>query len=410
MSTLGLMLPYTPVHHLLFRRPDMDPSMLLEMLVMTSANRSEEPIVKGNEEALERLGDLVDAFLMHNREIVLRADDSIFRVISEIPTAFRRSRGLVPAGVDLRFQEHREIELTVLGAGGDIKNSLTIVKGNHAVPGPHVGDLSTPAAQEYFETSIRVLTGYLDAQPDLVAADPHPEYYSSQLAQALGYRVEYVFHHHAHTVSLLAEHGMKGPALFAVFDGTGFGPDATIWGGEFLLAEVKDFQRVGHFDLFPLPGSAAAIREPVRILAGLLSMDCGLPEKFLPLFGKFADSVVYWLEAIRKGINSPATSSVGRLFDAAAAAAGFRRPVTFEGQAAMWLEGIADHTETGAYLPIFSSENPIRVDPRGLIQQLCEDILSGTANRVAAARFITPSLRLLLMFCPGLRKNAVWTR
>jgi hydrogenase maturation protein HypF len=387
MRTLGLMLPYTPVHHLLFKRPDTPASELPEMLVMTSANRSDEPIVKGNDESLERLGDLADAFLVHNREIVLRADDSIFRIIAGAPTVFRRSRGLVPAGIDLRFQGREGTELTVLGAGGDIKNSLAIVKGRHATPGPHVGDLATPVGQEYFQTSIRVLTGYLDAQPDLVAADPHPEYYSNHLAQSLGHRIEYVFHHHAHAVSLLVEHGVKGPALFAVFDGTGYGTDGTIWGGEFLLADVRDFQRVGHFDLFPLPGGDAAIREPVRILAGLLSSESGLPEKFLPLFGELAGRVPYWLEAVRKGINAPATSSAGRLFDAAAAAAGFLRQVTFEGQAAMWLEGIADTSESSAYAPSFLSDDPIVVDTRQLIRDLCEDILSGTPKGIAAARF-----------------------
>jgi hydrogenase maturation protein HypF len=403
MGTLGVLLPYAPLHHLLFKHPAVPRVAGLDALVMTSGNRSEEPIVKGNGEALERLSDLVDAFLMHDREIVLRADDSIFRVIAGTPTVFRRSRGLVPGGFRLadacsdgesglspNEQESSAPpkQPVILGAGGDLKNALAIIKGDQAVPGPHVGDLASPVAQEYFRQSVEVLTGYLEAVPEIVAVDPHPEYFSKSLAQETQIPVQEVFHHHAHAVSLLFQHGLPGPALFAVFDGTGYGTDGTIWGGEFLIADRKSFARPAHLSLFPLPGGEAAIRKPVRILAGLLARDGSFPEEFDSLMGEHADRVKFWMEAIKKGINCPVTSSAGRLFDAAAAAVGFTRSVTFEGQAAMWLEGMADKKENSEYQVQFAQEGEsVIVDCAALILNIAQDMVNGTSAKVVSARF-----------------------
>jgi hydrogenase maturation protein HypF len=411
MGTLGVMLPYAALHHLLFNHPEAPPGDRLEALVMTSGNRSEEPIVRANHEALERLGDLVDAFLTHDREIVLRADDSIFRVIAGISTVFRRSRGIVPGGFSVADEssgvetgKNQDNQTTaaptkppvILGAGGDLKNALAIIKGDQLVPGPHVGDLASPVAQEYFKQSVEVLTGYLEAAPEIVAVDPHPEYFSGSLAQETRVQVKEVFHHHAHAVSLLFQHGLSGPALFAVFDGTGYGPDATIWGGEFLFADRETFTRLGHLSLFPLPGGEAAIREPVRILAGLLATDGVFPERFFALTRDYADRVEFWMEAIRKGINCPMTSSAGRLFDAAAAAIGFVRGVTFEGQAAMWLEGIADRNEEGEYPAPFNPHgDTLIVDSAALILSTAQDIVNGTAPQVVSARFHNTMARVV---------------
>lgn len=412
MGTLGVMLPYSPVHHLLFKHPDIPIESSLRVLVMTSGNRSEEPIACGNEEAQERLKDLADAFLLHDRDIVLRADDSIFRVIADRPTTFRRSRGLVPGefviisdvsamvpakGVDFATSDTPTVsasEPVILGAGGDLKNSIAVIKSRRAVPGPHVGDLASPVAQEYFKQSARVLTGYLEAAPDIIAIDPHPEYFSNSLGLEMEVPVEEVFHHHAHAVSLLLEHGLSGPAIFAVFDGTGYGSDAGIWGGEFLIADLETFSRAGRLAHFSLPGGEAAIREPVRILAGLLSQGAAFSEEFLPLMGEYSGRIRLWIEAVNKGLNSPLTSSAGRLFDAAAAAAGFRRPVTFEGQAAMWLEGLAKKEETGEYPVRFSDGETLVADARALILEVARDILSGTPAAVVASRFHNSMARL----------------
>ncbi len=413
VGTLGIVLPYSPVHHLLFKHPGIPTDTRPKVLVMTSGNRSEEPIACGNEEALERLKDLADAFLLHDRDIVLRADDSIFRFIAGRATAFRRSRGLVPGEFILTPEaletssEERNggetsdrlldspAEPVILGAGGDLKNSLAIIKKGRAVPGPHVGDLASPVAQGYFKQSAKVLTDYLEASPDIVAVDPHPEYFSNSLGREMGVPVEEVFHHHAHAVSLLLEHRLAGPIICAVFDGTGYGSDAGIWGGEFLVADLETFSRSGHLSLFHLPGGEAAIRAPVRILAALLAEKDEIPSKFSPLMGEYGDRVRIWIEAVNKGLNSPRTSSAGRLFDAAAAAAGFRKPVTFEGQAAMWLEGIADKEEIGEYPICFSNDEILVADSRGLILEVARDILSGTRPPVVAARFHNSMARLV---------------
>lgn len=387
MGTLGVMLPYSPVHHLFFKHPEIPQAKRLTALVMTSGNRSEEPIARDNQEALLRLGDLADAFLFHDREIVLRTDDSIFRVIQGLPVVFRRSRGLVPGGFKMDRSASGKSEPVVLGTGGDLKNSLAVIKGSQLVPGPHVGDLASPQAQEYFKQSAEVLTAYLEAEPTIVAVDPHPQYFSTRLADDMAARVDEVQHHHAHAVSLLFQHGRTESALFAVFDGTGYGTDGTIWGGEFLLADRERFSRAAHLGLFPLPGGEAAIREPVRILAGLLARPDGSIEEFLPLIGEYGEKAALWLEMVRKGLNSPMTSSAGRLFDAAAAAVGFSRPVTFEGQAAMWLESIADSDELGTYPLRFSGEDSLVVDVASLIRHPARDILSGTEPGVVAARF-----------------------
>lgn len=387
MGTLGVMLPYSPVHHLLFGHPEVPKEERLTALVMTSGNRSEEPIASGNEEALQRLGNLVDAFLFHNREIVLRADDSIFRVIQEMPTVFRRSRGLVPGGFKTEPTEAGRSEPVVLGTGGDLKNSQAVIKGPQLVPGPHVGDLASPVAQEYFRQSADVLTEYLEANPGIVAVDPHPQYFSTSLAHDMTAEVVEVFHHHAHAVSLLFQHNRTEPALFAVFDGTGYGTDGTIWGGEFLLADREHFSRLGHLALFPLPGGEAAIREPVRILAGLLGQSQESPKELSPLLGVYEEKAPFWQEMVKKGLNSPLTSSAGRLFDAVAAAVGFTRSVTFEGQAAMWLESIADKAELGSYEIRFSQDDPLVADVADLTREVARDLLSGTGKDVVAARF-----------------------
>ena len=423
VKTLGVMLPYTPLHHLLFRHPLVDDSQRPEVLVMTSGNRSEEPIAAANQEAFERLANIVDAFLFHNRDIVLRADDSIVRVIQGNSTVFRRSRGFVPGEFFVEHgsfkasgaafsdsdstsgQGNAKTSVVILGAGGDLKNCPAILMADRVVPGPHVGDLASPQGYEYFLRSVASISEYLEVKPSIVAVDPHPEYHSTRLAQQGQTTVEYVYHHHAHCVSLLAEHKRIEPAIFAVFDGTGYGPDGDIWGGEFLIADRKDFERVAHLSAYSLPGGEAAIREPVRILAALLMEDGIIPERFRPLFQERLPECSLWLEAVKKRINSPTTSSAGRLFDAVAAAAGFRRRVTFEGEAAMWLEGISDPNETGYYECQFIDAAPIQINCRSLVIGAAADILSQAPPETVAAKFHNSLARAIAMTMINMSKR-----
>lgn len=268
-----------------------------------------------------------------------------------------------------------------------MKNCPVILIGQRVVPGPHVGDLASPSSYEYFSRSVATLIEYLEARPAIVAVDPHPDYHSSRLAQNGEKVVEYVYHHHAHCASLLAEYRYFDHVLFAVFDGTGYGPDASVWGGEFLLANRRHFERLAHLSTFPLPGGEAAIKEPLRVLAGLLAEGRQIPDRFSPLFDRRLDECTLWLEAVTKGINSPITSSAGRLFDAVAAAAGFRRRVTFEGEAALWLEGIADPSEPGAYEIEFIPGKPAQINCRALAQAAAVDILSHVPSETVAAKF-----------------------
>lgn len=406
IGTLGIMLPYAPVHHLLFRHPHFSLANSLTNLVMTSGNLSDEPIASENQDALRRLKTIADAFLIHNREIVLKVDDSIVRVIGKRPTVLRRSRGYVPlsfrpsehfnppnTGLERSDSGNRLLTTTeaptVLAVGADMKNAPAIFHGPLITLGPHVGDLESPESQDYFVRSVDTLTEYLEVNPTVIAYDPHPAYFSSRLAHQYDKFVVPVYHHHAHSVSLLLDNNISGPAFFVVFDGTGYGDDGTIWGGEFLLADRTGFQRLARLRPFPLIGSEKAIREPLRIAAGLLAISNGgsIPERVLPLFGSSAQKLALWEQAWKKGINAPSTSSAGRLFDAAAAIAGFRRLVTFEGQAAMWLESIVDETEKKSYPIDFHQGAILEPDVASLLSAMADDALSGTKSEKLAARF-----------------------
>lgn len=407
VGTLGIMLPYAPVHHLLFRHPYFNETDAISQLVMTSGNSSDEPIAADNDEALERLGTIADVFLLHNRQIVLRTDDSIVRIIREEPTVFRRSRGYVPLSFPLGgpfslnpagHDKSNSVNLAaippgkppaVLGVGADLKNAPAILDGEWLTPGPHVGDLESPEAQDYFSQSIDMLKSYLDVDPSIIAYDPHPAYFSSKLAKQNDKFLVPVYHHHAHAVSLLLENSLSGPILCVVFDGTGYGDDGTIWGGEFLLSDRTGFKRLARLRPFPLIGSEAAIREPLRIAAGLLAMANGgsIPEDALRLFGDAVSRTNLWLEAWKKRMNTPLTSSAGRLFDAAAAIAGFQRPVSFEGQAAMWLESIADGSEDVSYPVAIQDTGILEPDVASLLSLMANDALAGTKPEKLAARF-----------------------
>ncbi len=342
---LGVFLPYTPVHHLLLQ------SAKFEAIVMTSANLSEEPIAIDNEEAVRRLCGIADAFLVHNREIVRRCDDSVVRVAAGQPQKLRRSRGFVPVPVQLE----KEMQ-PVLAVGGELKNTVCVVRGSEAFLSQHVGDLENLESYRFFEEAVQHLQRILETEPKVIAHDLHPDYFSTKWAQERGgAELVGVQHHHAHIAACMAENHLDGKVIGIALDGTGYGTDGAIWGGEVLVADYLGFERAGHLEYLPLPGGAAAIHEPWRMAVSYLVKHYGKDvEKLeLPLLRETDSrklSVV--LQMIEREVNSPRTSSCGRLFDAVAALLGLRGTVNFEAQAAIDLEMVARESTSEAAYPM----------------------------------------------------------
>lgn len=328
---LGVFLPYTPLHHLLFADSG------FSALVMTSGNLSEEPIAIGNDEAVERLRGLADCFLVHDRAILRRCDDSVVRVIDEQPRLLRRSRGFVPVPVFLK-----EEVPSVLAVGGELKNTICLTQGKHAFLSQHVGDLENLESFHFFEEAIEHLERILEIQPQVIAYDLHPGYFSTKWALAQkDARLVGVQHHHAHIASCMAENHLDGKVIGFGLDGTGYGTDGQIWGGEVLVADYCDFQRVAHLDYVPMPGGEQAIREPWRMAVGFLTHHFG--RDFLKWRIPFVQSLDpsktnVLLRMIAQEVNTPKTSSCGRLFDAVSALVGIRSAVNYEAQAAIELE------------------------------------------------------------------------
>ena len=365
---LGIMLPYTPLQHLLFAAGAPD------VLVMTSANRSSEPIAYEDEDALDRLAGVADAFLMGERPIARRVDDSVARVSAFGPVILRRSRGYAPGAVATL-----PIERTVLAVGADLKNTITLVVQGQAFVSQHIGDLDHYEAFRAFQETIRDLAAMYEVRWEdiLVAHDAHPEYRST--AHALGLPSSdrlAVQHHRAHVASVLAERGAWEKRVLGVsFDGTGYGDDGVIWGGEFFVGSLRTgFERVAHLRPATLPGGDAAAQYPVQAAAGFLAQIEGLPDLNAPPFA-FPARYQKALQLIHKNVRTFPTTSMGRLFDAAAALLGFTREITFEGQAAMWLEQLARSAPpTGAYA--FPFENG-ELDFRPLLSAVALDRSKG---------------------------------
>ncbi len=327
---LGVMIPYTPLHHLLLDE-------LGFAVVATSGNLSQEPICTQTREALARLSGLADLFLVHDRPIARHVDDSIVRVVLGRELVLRRARGYAPLPVPVPGNAP-----AVLAVGAHMKNAVAVAVGPNAFIGQHVGDLESEESLLAFSGCVGSLTLLFDARPEVVACDAHPDYLSSRHARGMGLAVIEVQHHHAHVLSCMAENGITGPVLGVAFDGTGWGPDGTIWGGEFLVVDGGGYRRVGRLRPFRLPGGEAAVREPRRsALALLVELHGDAPGGFHDepdpdAFSKTEQADL--LRMIRRGVNSPVTSSAGRLFDGVASLVGLARRCSFEGQAAMELE------------------------------------------------------------------------
>ena len=324
------MLPYTPLHYLLLAHG-------FDALVMTSGNLSEEPIAIDNDDAFHRLAAIADYFLIHNRDIYLRSDDTIVRHAAGARRFLRRSRGFVPIPIFLKNKIP-----PVLACGAELKNTICLTRQDKAFVSQHIGDLENLPTYEFFKLTVAHLKRILDIDPEIIACDMHPDYLSTRYALALqADQTIQVQHHHAHIVSCMAEHKLDGEVIGLAFDGTGYGTDGAIWGGEILVARAHEFERAGHLAYVPMPGSAAAIKEPWRMAVSYLqdAYDSDFRNLNLPALAVIEDEKLTVIgQMISKGINSPLTSSLGRLFDGVAAVCGIRNRVNFEGQAAMELE------------------------------------------------------------------------
>jgi hydrogenase maturation protein HypF len=355
---LGVMLPYTPVHHLLL-------DGFGGALVMTSGNRSDEPIAFDDDEARERLGGIADAFLAHDRPIHRRCEDSVLRTGFPV----RRARGHAPAALALPAAAARPIVAT----GAELKSTFCVARGADAFVSPHLGDLDSELSYRAFVTDIDLYLAMLGVEPEVVACDLHPDYLSTRWAREQDAELVEVQHHHAHAAACLAEHGEQGTALALVLDGTGYGTDGTLWGGELLRCDLASFERVAHLRPVPLPGGEAAIREPWRCAAAYLEA-AGRPVPF--------ERWALVRESLK--VNAPPSSGMGRLFDAVAALLGVRERVSYEGQAAIELEQLADDVEADPYECEITDGV---IDGPGLVRAAHDDLAAGRPRAAIAAAF-----------------------
>jgi len=425
-NTLGVMLPYTPLHYLLFSPEDASEQPPAKVLVMTSGNLSEEPIAIDNQEARQRLSRLADAFLMHNRPIFTRCDDSVVRLQqlyrsteekddTSIAVPLRRSRGYAPYPVRLAWEAP-----PALAVGPELKNTFAFTRGRYAFLSHHIGDMENYETLQSFESGVDHFERLFRVQPQLLAYDLHPNYLASRYAQQRAERSQLpavgVQHHHAHIAACMAENGIleDQQVIGVAFDGTGYGSDGAIWGGEFLLASYRDFQRAAHLAYVPLPGGDAAVRKPARTaLAYLwktgLSWDVDLPS----VAALSPEERAVLLNQLQQDINAPLTSSMGRLFDAVSSLAGVCQQINYEAQAAVELEALVDPHERHAYpfdLQKVSGESSqhesIHIDSAALIWMLVGDIYAGVQPQTIAARFHNGVAQMVLEVCRKLRAQS----
>jgi hydrogenase maturation protein HypF len=378
-DTLGILLPYTPLHALLFADG-------IDALVMTSGNVSEEPIASSNRDAFERLAAIADWFLFHDREIETATDDSVTRVACGGARIVRRSRAFAPEPIDLG----RDVP-ELLACGADLKNAFCLTKERFAILSQHIGDLASYETMSFFEETLERMKTLFRVSPVAVAHDLHPQYASTRFAQRCGLPTIGVQHHHAHIASCMAENGIRDPVIGVAMDGTGFGLDGTIWGGEFLVGDLAHFARRAHLRYIPLAGGDAAIRQPWRSAVSYLR-DAGVSLD-LPIPAKQKELVTAMLE---RDINVFQTSSCGRLFDAVASIVGLRQEITFEAQAAIDLEQAADPDETGVYP--FAIDGEV-IDMRPTIAAIAND--RGTAT--IAAKFHNTLAAMIAEVCEAIR-------
>lgn len=372
LDSVGVMLPYAPIHYLLFKYIDFP-------VVMTSGNISEEPLCKDNDEAIKRLKDIADSFLLNDRDIVNRIDDTVTSWKAKSERVIRRSRGYAPEPMVLKMDFK-----PILAVGGYYKNTFCLTKGNYAFLSHHIGDLDNSKTYMYYVDEIKKYMKLFKVEPQFVACDMHQGYLSTQFAKTLGLPVIYTQHHHAHIASCMAEYGIDDKVIGFSYDGTGYGLDGNIWGAEFLIADLKDFVRAGHIKYNPLPGGELAIKRIYRTAIGFINEDMDSYHEYLKRFD--AKELEIIKAQIDKKINAPLVSSMGRLFDAVASLIGVKDTVLYEGQAAMELESIIE-SDQSHYDFTVSSDDQYVVDTSGILKQVYFDYKKGVSKGIISARF-----------------------
>jgi hydrogenase maturation protein HypF len=393
LNELGVMLPYTPLHHLLLKECGLP-------LVMTSGNLSEEPIAQSDSEALEKLGSIADYFILHNREIASRYDDSVMAVINNRSVVVRRARGLAPNPLELPYKSR-----SVLAAGPELKNTFCLTRGNYAFVRQHIGDMENPDTVEHFEQTVRLYRQLFRTEPQLLACDLHPDYLSTRWAQQEARRLTLpliaVQHHHAHIVSCMVENQIKGPVIGVALDGSGYGADGQIWGGEFMTADYNSFPRRAQFQYLPLPGGELAIRRTSRLAAAYIYALLGEnPLKAAPALGRTlnSDESEVISTMIERRLNTPLSSSCGRLFDAVSALLNICQESTYEGQAAVELEAAAaGHYSRTVYPYRISEQGELRIiEPAAMLAAILADMRNGLSAGEIAARFHNSLISIIM--------------
>lgn len=403
---VGLLLPYAPLHHLLMRDN-------FQALVMTSGNISDEPVAFEDHDALRRLAGIADYFLTHDRPIHIRSDDSVMRVFQEKPLFYRRARGYAPRAVRLPFRSR-----SILAVGAELKSAVCLTNHDLAFLSQHIGDLQNDATYDSFGHTILHLSGILEIRPEVIACDLHPDYLSTRFAEQSGLPLVRVQHHHAHLAACMAENCLEGTLIGVILDGTGYGSDGTIWGGEFLVGGYGSYRRAAHFRPVPLPGGDAAVREPWRMALAYLHEAIGT-EAFTidhPIIKQLeGQQKRLFAQMLQRRINSPLTSSCGRLFDAVAALLDLRQNVSYDGQAAIALEALAEKfaglgkepDQAGNYpYAIASGAGPLQLDFSPIFPRILADRDAGISSASIAAHFHRTIATAIVEVCLRLRKSS----
>jgi hydrogenase maturation protein HypF len=391
----GLFLPYTPLHHLILEEAGIP-------LVMTSGNVSSEPIAIDNDEAMSRLSGIADYFLLHDRDILVRYDDSVTRVFQGAEYPVRRARGYAPYPITIAPPSRVE----VLALGAELKNTFCVLRGEQAFVGQHIGDMESQGEVEHFEEALQAVRRLFSLEPEVVAHDLHPDYLTTQMAPEFELPMVGVQHHHAHMVSCMADNAVTGEVIGVTWDGTGYGTDGTVWGGEFLVGDERAFRRAAHLYSYPMPGADACIFKLYRMVMGVMSELFEDEEAALErLRLRFeiddaeAASLVFQL---KEKVNSPVTSSAGRMFDVAAALSGLRSEATYDGQAACELEAVARDTREYYNFILDRSCEPWVIDTRPVFREMLVDVESGKGPAEIGGKFHATMALAIIETCEAL--------